>query len=213
MPLEIIGAGYGRTGTMGLKNVLEQLGFNKCYHMIEVFEHLDTAVPFWQDAADGKSVDWEQHFKGFRAAVDWPSSAFWKELADFYPDAKVILSTRTPESWYKSFSNTIMHHMMTELDPAETPPEMLAWSKMAKQLIRHNTFHDRLADADYMIQAFKDHEQQVKDTIAPERLLIFNSADGWEPLCAFLGVPVPDEPYPLVNTTEDFRKRFSQEDE
>ena len=46
----------------------------------------------------------------------------------------------------------------------------------------------------------------VKRTVPPERLLGRDLRDGWEPLCGFLDVPVPDEPLPRLNDTASFRE-------
>ena len=106
MTLDVIGAGFGRTGTMSLKVALEELGFGPCYHMSEVFAHPEH-VELWRAAAQGKEVDWEQIFGGYRATVDWPACSFYGELMEKYPDAKVILTVRDPQRWYESAYNTI----------------------------------------------------------------------------------------------------------
>src|SRR5689334_8523874 len=107
MPLRVIGAGLGRTGTMSLKAALEKLLGGKCYHMYEVFEHLETDVPMWHAAALGKPVDWDKMFDGYVAAVDWPAGAYWKEISAKYPDALILLSTRDSEKWWDSANSTI----------------------------------------------------------------------------------------------------------
>ena len=93
MTLAVIGAGFGRTGTMSLKVALERLSFGPCYHMIEEMEHPEHDA-LWQAASDDKPVDWERLFAGYRAAVDWPVAAFWPELASHYPEAKTHLAER-----------------------------------------------------------------------------------------------------------------------
>ena len=110
MGLKVIGAGFGRTGTRSLKEALEMLGFAPCHHMIEVFTHPEQ-VQFWDRVALKQPFDWSEVFANYQSACDWPSCNFYKELADYYPDAKVILSLREPKSWYKSVSNTIMPAM------------------------------------------------------------------------------------------------------
>src|SRR5215207_3434894 len=96
MPLSVVGAGLGRTGTMSLKLALERVGFGPCYHMKEVFEHLDAHVPAWDRAANGEWVDWDGLFDGYRAGVDLPVAAFYRELSEHYATAKVILTVRNP---------------------------------------------------------------------------------------------------------------------
>lgn len=201
MPLKIIGAGLGRTGTLSLKFALEKLGFVKCHHMMEVMEHPNHAQMFL-DAALGKPK-WDEIFDGFQAMVDWPGCHFWKELMDYYPDGKVILSLRDPESWYKSFTNTILNHVKNPPIPEEGP--MAAWAPMIREIVEKQTFHGNLEDKDHIIATFNAHNERVKKTVPADRLLVFEAKDGWVPLCNFLGVPVPDEPYPRTNTTEEFQ--------
>ena len=206
MPLDIVGAGFGRTGTFTLKAALDQLGFGKCYHMADVFED-QAQAKIWHAAVLGKPVDWEALFAGYGSAVDWPACYFWREFSELYPDAKVLLSLRDPEKWYKSFRNTIYNIMrMPITDDNEL---MKGHMEMVHELIVRRTFDDRLEDEAYMINVFNRHNEEVKATIAPERLLVYEVSEGWEPLCAFLNVPVPSEPLPRTNTTEDFKANFA----
>jgi hypothetical protein len=197
MPLSVIGAGLGRTGTMSLKLALEQLGFGPCYHMVEVFK--DPAAPgYWSAAADGETMDWEQIFAGYASAVDWPSAPFYKALADAYPDAKVILTVREAESWFKSTQDTILSRGLP-------PPPLSPFHAMLKKVI-YDPLGGRTQDHDALIGYYNAHNAQVRATIPPDRLLVYEVAEGWQPLCDFLGVPVPDGPMPKANTTEDFRR-------
>lgn len=199
MPLKVIGAGFGRTGTLSLKYALEQLGLGPCHHMMEVFGKPDH-IALWQAAAEGKQVDWEEVFDGYNAAVDWPVCYFWKELAALYPDAKILLSRRDPDRWYDSASATIFKAMSAASDDPHR--------RMTNTLIVENTFGGNLADRDSAIAIYEKHNQAVINSIATERLLVCEAADGWGPLCNFLDIDVPETDYPRVNTTEDFRKRF-----
>lgn len=202
MPLKVIGAGLGRTGTFTLKTALEMLGLGPCHHMVEVLANPEQ-IPFWTRAADGEAVDWEEVFAGYNAMVDWPGCHFYAELADRYPDARVILSKRDPERWYESMSETILKSMGMmgfvegQAIPADNP------MRFAGVLISQKTFNYDYGKPN-VIAAFERHVDAVRKTIAPERLLEFEAADGWEPLCAFLGVPVPDEPFPRTNSREEF---------
>jgi hypothetical protein len=204
MTLKIVGAGFGRTGTLSMKFALEQLGFMKCYHMMEVM-NLGHAH-YWQDVADGKPVDWDAVFEGFTATVDWPSCEVYRELAEYYPDSKVILTVRSPESWYRSCRNTIFNAM--ELDASNAPPAVQAQLRMTDTLIRQGRFQGKLDDAEYCMRKFVEHNEAVKRTIPPSRLLVYEVGSGWGPLCEFLGLPVPDTAYPSVNSTEDFKNQF-----
>lgn len=201
MPLEVIGAGFGRTGTLSLKLALERLGFVKCYHMMEVFQHPEH-IPMWADAHHGKPVDWERLYEGYRATVDWPSCNLWEEHAALYPKAKVILSTRDADSWYDSVMNTIYQSSTGMRDSAD--PAMKAAGDWAFDIIWNGIFDGRIGDRGHAIAVYNAHVARVKATLPSSRLLVFEAKQGWEPLCKFLGVAVPDEPYPRVNTTEDF---------
>lgn len=203
MSLDIIGAGLGRTGTFSLKLALEQLGFGPCYHMFEVVRAPERAQ-HWIDAAEGRPTDWGTVFAGFRATVDWPGCDYWRELVHAYPNAKVILSTRDPESWYRSTQNTIFNQ--TNKDRVETSPHML---RMVHAIADRN-FGGSLSDHDRLTAAFNAHNAAVQAAIPASRLLVYRADQGWEPLCRFLGVPIPSEPYPVANTTEEFRARVAQ---
>jgi hypothetical protein len=202
--LRVIGAGFGRTGTFSLKAALDSLGVGPTYHMSEVFAHPEH-VPIWQAAADGKPVDWDALFAGYHAAVDWPASAFYRQLMDYYPEAKVILTLRDPERWHESGRNTIFPGRET---PAEEPtPEQLEWQRMAETAMWNGIFDGKVWDREHAIDVFNRHAATVKATVPPDRLLVFEARGGWEPLCAFLGIPVPDEPYPRLNDTASFQER------
>jgi hypothetical protein len=200
MPLEVIGAGLGRTGTLTLKTALESLGFGPCHHMTEVFAHPEQ-VPFWNRAADGEPVDWEEVYAGYRATVDWPGCHFYAELADRYPNAKVILSRRDPERWYESISETILKSMtmmgLGEAVPADHP------FRFGGVIIPQKTFNFDFS-RNNAIAAYERHNREVQARVPAERLLVFEPAQGWEPLCAFLGVAVPDAPFPRTNSREEF---------
>jgi Sulfotransferase domain len=202
MALQVIGAGLGRNGTLTLKNALETLGFAPCHHMVEVFAQPEQGA-FWLRAAKGEKVDWEEVFANYKASVDWPSCHFYKELSERYPDAKVILSERDPKKWYASITNTILKSMTQMI---EKDPERAKWFEFARLIVIEQTFHNDLSE-DNMIAAYLRHNAKVKATIAPERLLVFDPAEGWGPLCRFLGVVAPATPFPHVNTTEEFQAR------
>jgi hypothetical protein len=199
MSLEIIGAGFGRTGTASLKSALETLGYRKCHHMKEVFVS-PRQIGYWDRASRGEPMDWEQVFEGFNAAVDWPSAAYYAQLAERYPEAKVILSVRDPEGWYRSVSETIypLSHAIPEwvgliYRPVRTVKQMIL------RTVWQGIFDGRFTDREHAIGVFNRHIEEVKAVIPPDRLLIHRAADGWAPLCVFLDKPVPDTPYPRVN--------------
>lgn len=208
MALKVIGAGLGRTGTLSLKLALEELGFDKCYHMYEVIAHPED-IAVWEAAGRGEPVDWEALFQGYQATVDWPSCNFYAELLKLYPDAKVVLTVRDPERWYESALRTIYHVRTAFPAWLPGPPKMRRLMKMTNQLIWDGFFRGRFAEKDHALAAFNRHNEEVKRTVPPEKLLVFEVREGWAPLCAFLGVPVPeDRPFPKVNDAEDFRARI-----
>jgi hypothetical protein len=206
MSLKIIGAGFGRTGTLSLKLALEQLGLGPCYHMLEV-QQTPARAGVWIDAANREPVDWDAAFEGFSATVDWPACRFWRELADHYPDAKVLLSLREANGWYKSISNTIFKIMSTA--PTQGGPEFARSPiAMARRIVVDDTFDGRIDAPEHVIEVFNRHNQAVRDAIDPSRLLVYQPGDGWEPLCKFFDVPVPSTDYPHANSTDDFAKMF-----
>jgi len=208
MVLKVVGAGFGRTGTLSLKYALEKLGFGPCYHMREVFPRPDH-VRLWHGLAFGQSIDWEGLFGEFRAAVDWPMARWWRQIAAHYSDAKVILSLRSPESWYKSMRETIYQPMKNPVQ-GDVPELIRLQNEMVRKAILADTFDNRFEDKAHAIEVFNRHNQEVRDTIDPARLLVFEARAGWEPLCRFLEVPVPAEAYPHVNDTASTQAMIQQ---
>jgi Sulfotransferase domain len=208
--VQVIGAGFGRTGTWSLKAALEQIGCGPSFHMIDLIGHPDRAGMFLA-ALNGEDVDWNEVFDGFRSTVDWPGCTFYERILAAYPDAKVILSVRDPEKWYASAERTI--YALKEAaargelvgDGPAAPPEVLG---MIKQLIWDTTFEDRFAEKDFAIEVFERHNARVKETVPAEQLLVYEISQGWEPICELLGVPVPDETFPHLNDAESFRQMF-----
>lgn len=207
MTIRVIGAGFGRTGTLSLKFALEKLGFDKCYHMMEVMNQPEHRAE-WSKVHRGESIDWQALLEGFQATVDWPSCNFWREQMAQYPDARVILSLRDPERWYDSVMNTIYKSTTASLDADD--PAVRYGAEWAHTIIWDAVFDGRMDDKDHVIRVFNEHNESVKAEVPPDKLLVFEAADGWAPLCEFLEVPVPDEPYPRVNTTEEFTERWQK---
>lgn len=197
--MQVIGAGVGRTGTYSLKLAITQLGFGPCHHMEEVLQNQPVQVPLWSSALDG-SPDWQAIYSGYDSAVDWPTAGFFRELAAAYPSAKFILTVRSPESWADSFSQTI-HKFVAERERVRA--EMLPWIDMVVRVLGKTGFPDDLGVA-ALREAFIAHNEAVKATIPAEQLLVYEVKDGWEPLCEFLGVPMPDEPFPRTNDRGEF---------
>ena len=201
MALRLVGAGLGRTGTHSLKLALERLLGSPCYHMIEVFGRPDD-IPVWQRAIDGDPPDWAEFLRDYRAAVDWPVAAFWRELADAYPDALVLLSRRSSaDAWWKSASETIF---AISSRAAPDDPVFGPQMRMAKAMLAQ-TFTPSWNEADAAKRAYDAHNAAVRAEADPDRLVEWQPGDGWAPLCDALGVDVPSTPFPHVNTTEEFR--------
>ncbi len=208
--LKIIGAGFGRTGTLSLKAALEELGFAPCYHMTEVFSH-PHHVPYWLAAAEGEPVNWKDVLENYQATVDWPGCDFYAELMCVYPDAKVLLTVRDPERWYESVSSTIYPMSKRVTDPLTrfigtlVAPDRIKVAKMINALIWQKTFAGRFEDKGFALEVFQQHIEEVKKNVPPEKLLVYDVKQGWGPLCAFLGVDVPtDKPFPHLNERANF---------
>jgi len=216
MGLEVIGAGFGRTGTTSLKAALERLGFGPCYHMSELFEHPEH-LALWQAAVRGEPVDWDALFDGYRSAVDWPAAAFYEELMERYPEAKVILTVRDPERWYESTKSTIYALRKTRRTPtfrimAALVPYLRNIRRatgIVDDLAWEGIFGGRFEDREHAISVFDNLNEEAKRRIPADRLLVYEVKEGWGPLCAFLGVEEPrEEPFPRLNDTGTFRRRI-----
>ena len=205
MSLAVIGAGFGRTGTLSISVALERLGYGPCYHMDNVFasaEHLAR----WQAVADGDLAEWNNIFAGYAATLDWPGMLYYRELADAFPDARVLLSVRPADTWWESFANTIKR-LIESRDQAHDDHvrQVLAY---AYRIIAEQTFGGAMDDKDAVIARYENHIDSVRKNIAAERLLVYQVTEGWGPLCKFLGVPEPDEDFPRLNNVNDFWRHF-----
>ena len=204
MTLRVIGAGLGRTGTNSLKLALNALGFGPCCHMSEVRADTERFVPLWAAATKGEP-DWAAIFKGFNSTVDWPSSGFVPELYAAYPQAKFILTTRSVESWLRSFCDTIYTARRSR---EHVPPALLPWFDMVAAVVDRTGFPNGLDEAE-LAHRYEAHGAMVKATIPADQLLVYHVGEGWSPLCAFLDVPMPAEPFPRTNDREEFWANLS----
>lgn len=200
MKIKVIGAGFGRTGTDSLREALNILGLGPCHHMMEVMAHPEQ-LRLWRGLAKGATPDWSQLLDGYRACVDWPSAFYWKELMAAYPEALVVLTYRSPESWWTSFEKTILPRILHAEDK-----ESVGYALINKQV-----FDGRPQDREHAIEVYEANVNLVKATVPSDRLLVFNLGDGWEPLCAKLGVPVPTQAYPNRNSATEFQARTSNQ--
>jgi hypothetical protein len=212
--MRLIGAGLPRTGTLSQKVALEMLGLGPCYHMVNVLADLDE-VHKWQAAFDG-NADWPSIFDDFQSTVDWPGSFFYKELVDVYPEAKVLLSTRDGDAWARSMRDTVwgvwygdglLRHMSdarTKVDPG-----WQGFAELLRPMCQRSGLMPGGAETttEQMAAGMERFEEEVKQTVPADRLLVWSVADGWEPLCEFLEVRVPDTPFPHLNDTLEFKNR------
>ena len=198
MAIKVIGTGFGRTGTDSMREALAILGFGPCHHMSEVIAN-EEQKRLWRALANGAAPDWNALFAGYASCMDWPSAHYWRQLIAVYPDARVILTWRSPESWWQSFEKTIAAAISQSQDQ-----ESLGICLISKQVFDGKA-HDRAT----AIALYEANVAAVMATVPPQRLLVHNLGDGWETLCAHLHVPVPDQPYPNRNNTKEFQAEFA----
>ncbi len=206
MGLRIIGAGLGRTGTTSLKLALEQLLGGRCYHMFEVRERPEDPDA-WGDAYEGRLPEWTRFFDDYVAAVDWPAAPFWCELSEAFPDAMILLSVRGADAWWKSVSGTIFVAMEAYFAP-DAPDD--GWTRMARGML--NRFTPDWRDESAAKAAYLAYNEHVRTTAPAGRLVEWTPSDGWGPVCAALGMDVPDVPFPHANTTAEARADLGLDD-
>jgi hypothetical protein len=215
--VKVIGAGFGRTGTASLQSALGELCFGPCYHMFEVFANPGHAN-FWRAAWRGGPADWDGVLGGYEAAVDWPACTFYEELMERNPDAKVLLSVRDPERWYESTRQTI--YKIGKISTG-SPFSRLGFAllsrlvfgrfktgqgPMAEEIIWRGTFNGKFEGKHHAIEVFNRHNGEVRRRFPKEQLLVYEVKQGWEPLCEFLGVEVPDKPFPHLNDAGEIQR-------
>ncbi len=207
MSLKVIGAGFGRTGTLSACTALNQLGF-PCYHMFEVIENKQNKghLEFWRNVGNhnaGTQFQWNEVFSKYSAAVDNPACCVWRELMIAYPDAKVLLTIhpRGADAWYEStldtiyFTETMWQFKLLKL----TTPFGRKMGDMCHKLIWQRSHKGTMSDRSKAIAHYDQHIADVKASVPPEKLLVFSVDQGWKPLCQFLGVPEPPMAFPNVN--------------
>jgi hypothetical protein len=210
--MKLIGAGLPRTATTTQMIALEMLGL-PCYHMRDMMSDLEKSVPQWRAAFEGNGP-WDEIFEGKESIVDFPGSYYWRELIDVYPDAKVLLSVRSAESWVESmqstiaaiwFGDSVMHHLAQA--QYQIDPVYASWLDVLNDMwVKADMMIPSKGDPEKMAAEMERWNQEVIDTVPADRLLVWNPKDGWEPLCDLLELPVPEQPLPHVNDTENFQK-------
>jgi hypothetical protein len=199
--LQVIGAGFGRTGTHSLALALDELGFGPCYTLLEVDKNAGH-VDLWNDALEGRAVDWSILFQNYHSAVDWPTISFLPQLVRHFPEAKVILTLRDPDSWYESAAATIFPAL--EATAKHPDAQIREWSNLKRRLILEQVFSGGYWDKTHAIQVYRDHVKVVEKLVPGKRLLHYQVTEGWSPLCAFLGVSDPGKPFPRQNERASF---------
>ena len=217
MSLKIIGVGFGRTGTLSTQQALNELGF-PCYHMFEVLENKKNKshLNFWNEVATapaGQQHNWEEVFANYTATVDNPGCCVWRELIESYPDAKIILTLhpRGAETWYESTYQTIyVSERMWQFKVLKLVPMVRKMTNMTRVLIWERSHKNTMPDKQAAIARYNEHIEEVRKKVPQEKLLIFSVDQGWEPLCKFLDIPVPDKPFPNLNDREQIKKTISK---
>lgn len=214
MAIKVIGAGFPRTGTNTLKHALEIIGIAKAYHFKDLMFEPDN-LHYWKTLSETKTMNWEEIYDGYEASVDFPCYPWYKEHMAKYPDAKVILTVRPFEKWYASVKNTIWVagpqsfaekiKLLVQLPFNSRLRKVLKCIKFVKGFLWEVQFQGKFLDRDFVEKIWYQHIEEVKATVPKEKLLVYDVKDGWEPLCEFLGVPVPEEAFPHLNKGENFR--------
>lgn len=209
--MKLINTGLGRTGTTSLKAALERLGFGPCYHMFDIVGDQERLKQWEGIVCEGRTPDWEAVFDGYTSAVDGPSSIYYKQIMEAFPEAKIILTIRDGERWYQSTHDTLYQFAVKSMEspPQEGSPQARLY-RVTSTLIWDGLFGGRFSDKEHAIEVFRDHNQEVVNSIDPDNLLVYDVKQGWTPLCAFLGVDVPPEEFPHANDTESMRKRIGR---
>jgi hypothetical protein len=220
MTIKVIGAGFGQTGTSTLRAVMEELGFGPCYQSYVLFSR-PTDIEFWDKVDQGNAVDFNELFSEFQASVGFPGYIYYKQIMEYYPDAKVLLSIRDPEEWYENASKTIL---VPDRNPgnkelADSIREFNPYlgecidriADLHRKVLHEEIFEGKFEDKDFAIGRFIERNQEVKKTVPPERLLVYQVTEGWEPICQFLEVPVPNKPFPHLNPISEFHKPMDRE--
>jgi hypothetical protein len=213
--MKCLGVGFGRTGTLSLQSALNDLGAGPCFHMLDLIqgENKERDLPFWVKIADGEPVDWQEVFEPWEATVDWPAASRWRELIDVFPEAPVLLNIREFDGFYESCKNTILAVKLAaqrgevKQDTNREMPAPELWGVIEK-LIWQGDFQGRFEDREWVRQMYYDRIEEIKDTVPSERLTVWKLGDGWGPLCEMLGVDEPDEPFPHLHDTNEFRSEF-----
>ena len=214
MAIKVVGLGMGRTGTYSLKLALEKLGFGPCYHMETLLEHPEE-VKYWKELDRTGRTDWQALWGDYQSAVDFPTIAYYQAVLQQYPEAQCILTLREEEKWYESAINTIL-----DAEPGLREKVIMSFRMPFSVRLRHlvqvfqltNKFWTRQAGPKFKqkqnaLTFYRRWNEQMIHEIPEERLLVYQISEGWEPLCTFLSVAVPNEPFPHANIRSEFKDK------
>lgn len=209
--LQLINAGLGRTGTTSLQVALERLGLGPCFHMFEIVDDEERLLQWERIICDGERSDWAALYDGFTSAVDGPSTVYYREISEALPGTKVILTVRDAEGWYKSTYDTLYQFALRTMEhPPEPGSRQARLFRVVNALVWDGLFGGRFADKAHAIEVYHRHTEDVVRTLGADNVLVYDVRQGWGPLCAFLGVEVPDEEFPRANSSEEMRRRIAQ---
>lgn len=209
--MKLINAGLGRTGTTSLKAALDHLGFGPGYHMFDVVSS-EERLGHWEGiVCEGQEPDWAAVFDGYTSAVDGPCAIYYQQIMTAFPEAKIILTVRDAERWYRSTYDTLYQFAVNGARmPAGGDSMQARLYRMVSTMIWNGLFDGRFEDQAHAIEVFHRHNQEVVDHVEEARLLVYDVRQGWEPLCAFLGVNVPEQNFPHLNDSASMRERLMQ---
>jgi hypothetical protein len=209
--LKLINAGLGRTGTTSLKVALDRLGLGPSFHMFDIVGDAERLRRWERIVCDGERPDWAAVFDGYRSAVDGPCAVYYRQISEAFPEAKVILTVRDAESWYRSTHDTLYQFALRSMaNPPEPGSPQARLFRVTSTMVWDGLFGGRFSDKDHAIEVYHRHNEEVVRALGADNVLVYDVQQGWEPLCAFLGVDVPREDFPRTNDTASMRQRIAR---
>jgi hypothetical protein len=208
--LKLINAGLGRTGTTSLKAALDRLGLGPSFHMFDIVGDAGRLRQWERIVCDGERPDWAAAFDGYRSAVDGPCALYYRQISEAFPDAKVLLTVRDADSWYRSTHDTLYQFALrSAANPPEPGSAQARLFRVTSTMVWDGLFGGRFSDKDHAIEVYHRHNEEVVRVMGADNVLVYDVREGWEPLCAFLGVDVPREEFPRTNDTASMRQRIA----